>query len=638
MQKTYLRLASALLASVLFTGTATTLFAQSSIGSYEFDVPHEGKRYRLPIKANVDPFSFNPRIEHLVYSVHGYATCGQGSLQVGALLSAKQLVVGHEDDTLIIGPDFNQPTCTSELQQIMWEGVDKWREGYQASAYELDGSITRLEGVTSFDIADRVIAHVAESGLFPNLRSVVAMGFSAGGQHISRYSPGTQIERRLKNLRVRYIIVSPSTYLYMKEYRLDPSSRSWYVPNDADYPGYNDYKHGLDNLNPYLSRSGRQAILSAYPGRDVVYAIGDRDTGTGGLERDYKANLQGANRYVRALNYYQHIEDFFPGHEHSLVVVAGGFHSSYDMYGSGELAPEIFDFAAEPNVVNGFVAFAPDPRSYQFVDGGGDCPAAYTGRFRFNSRLSNIGDASLVRLGIQVRQLTNGSLLNTVRGLKGTGEHYPLQSGAANVARNATVTLGGAPFFEGGWWDGIRVPVSSLVDGVFLLNGQQWNRGAVWWDATDGLDRYIQLDLNRTHEIRSFVVQADNNDAYELYYRHQGSDTWRLAWSVPNYDIYGGGMQTRPNPDLNAQRHILAQPIATDALLLRGDQSNGDRLFSVSEIQAFDDSDPYEDGVLSPGESLIVPFEVCLKSRNAFRLVVDVTGDFADGGPQVAPQ
>ena len=158
-----------------------------------------------------------------------------------------------------------------------------------------------------------------------------------------------------------------------------------------------------------------------------------------------------------------------------------------------------------------------------------------------------------------------------------------------NVALNADVTLHGGAFFTGGFGSP-EVPdpdKATIVDGVFLPRHRVWNQGAVWWDSHDGAERYITLGLGNTFKIESLIVQADDNDAYELYYLDLWTGTWQLAWDVPNYDTYGAGMQTRPNPDDDTERYMLPSPIVTNALKFQGSMNDGDLYFSVSEIQAY---------------------------------------------------
>lgn len=164
---------------------------------------------------------------------------------------------------------------------------------------------------------------------------------------------------------------------------------------------------------------------------------------------------------------------------------------------------------------------------------------------------------------------------------------FSAQAVVTNCALNADVQLKGAPFFTNGWGGGLIVSKDIVVDGLFLPRGHQWDQGAVWWDSLDNRDRHIEIDLGGLCDIESFIVQADDNDAYELFYWDRTADAWALAWAVPNYNVYGWGMQTRPNPADDTERYVLPAPIMTDALLFRGNQADGDKLFAVSEVQAF---------------------------------------------------
>ncbi len=90
------------------------------------------------------------------------------------------------------------------------------------------------------------------------------------------------------------------------------------------------------------------------------------------------------------------------------------------------------------------------------------------------------------------------------------------QAVVTNVALNADVQLEGAPFFTNGWGGGWLVSESTVVDGIFLPRSRQWDHGAVWWDSHDLQDRSVTIDLGNAYIIESFIVQADDNDAYNL--------------------------------------------------------------------------------------------------------------------------
>jgi len=178
---------------------------------------------------------------------------------------------------------------------------------------------------------------------------------------------------------------------------------------------------------------------------------------------------------------------------------------------------------------------------------------------------------------------------------------------SSNVALNKDVTLVGS-FFTGGWGGGTVVSEDTVVDGTFLPRGNQWDQGPVWWDSNDGGQRSIEIDLGGDYVIDSFIVQADDNDAYKLYYWDETTNGWVLAWDIPNYDAYGWGMQTRPNPADDTEKYTLSTPITTDALRLEGNMENGDRLFAVSEIQAF--GEPAEQSIpeFPIGLGILLPF------------------------------
>lgn len=160
-----------------------------------------------------------------------------------------------------------------------------------------------------------------------------------------------------------------------------------------------------------------------------------------------------------------------------------------------------------------------------------------------------------------------------------------LSSGTFNVAGNKPVTLAGGPFFNG---HGATASPSTIVDGVFFPAGTQWDQGSVWWDAHSSSGQYITIDLGSACLITSLIVQADDNDAYRVYYWDIAASTWKIAWDVPNSDgAIETGMVTRPNAADDTERYVLPAPVVTNALRVEGVVSESDKWFSVSEVQAF---------------------------------------------------
>jgi len=127
-----------------------------------------------------------------------------------------------------------------------------------------------------------------------------------------------------------------------------------------------------------------------------------------------------------------------------------------------------------------------------------------------------------------------------------------------NVMLNKPVLLSGI-FFTGGWGSGLIADPQSITDSSFFTRGQQWDQGPVWWDSTSISGQAICINLQGIYEISSFVVQADDNDAYQLNYYDFETVGWELVWDVPTYDIVpdpsNWGMQTRPDPTADTARH-----------------------------------------------------------------------------------
>ena len=93
---------------------------------------------------------------------------------------------------------------------------------------------------------------------------------------------------------------------------------------------------------------------------------------------------------------------------------------------SDEEIPAIFNAgsAGKCKIVNDFVAFEPVPSTFRFTKDTAGCPGGVAGIFSFDATLTNISDAALANLEIEVTELTDGNLLLTEDGLLGEGERF----------------------------------------------------------------------------------------------------------------------------------------------------------------------------------------------------------------------
>lgn len=122
----------------------------------------------------------------------------------------------------------------------------------------------------------------------------------------------------------------------------------------------------------------------------------------------------------------------------------------------------------------------------------------------------------------------------------------------------------------------------TLIDEVFLPRSTSWTSGTVYWS---GLTPSIVFSFNQEYLISEASVQADDNDAYLLEYWNAAGGSWEQLWAVPNFDSYGSGMQTRPNPNNHFERQLLSQSVQTDQVRITA--VSGDNSYSLSEVQIY---------------------------------------------------
>jgi RHS repeat-associated protein len=206
------------------------------------------------------------------------------------------------------------------------------------------------------------------------------------------------------------------------------------------------------------------------------------------------------------------------------------------------------------------------------------------------------------------------------------------------------VALGKPVQIASGSFNGVSV--ATLVDGIFLPSGTQWQAGTVWWS---GARPTVEVGLEGRFLLDAAIVQTDDNDSYSLQYRNLQTGEWLTLWEVPNYSALGNGMLTRPNPADDSERFTFPVPILTDRIRFLA--ASGDNSYSVSEIQVF--GMPECDQQLTfeefPAETYLtnqygqdgVLFDVVsgdLQITDAFpENFVPVSGDRVFGDPNVLP-
>ncbi|MBA3975812.1 MAG: hypothetical protein C0504_16525 [Candidatus Solibacter sp.] len=269
-----------------------------------------------------------PEIKLAYIMVHG---TNRNASEYFAWTLASTAAAAKLHSTAVVAPHFKARTAAGgdpvNPGELFWTN-EAWKTGETAS----NGA------EFSYDAMNSIVRAVADRTRFPNLEEIVVAGHSAGGQYVQRYA-ATNLIDPIANIKIRYVVANPSSYLYMNELRLSPGGAcseaggctGKFIPySDAqNCTTYNHYRFGLDRLTGFAALAGAQRIRAQFPARRVYYLVGELDTNTADptLDKSCPAQSQGPNRRERGLNFFNHVTRQIPAN-HKLGIAPGCGHSA----------------------------------------------------------------------------------------------------------------------------------------------------------------------------------------------------------------------------------------------------------------------------------------------------------------------
>ena len=292
----------------------------------------------------------NADITRAVILVHG---AGRDADNYFLHILAGAFLGGALDNTVVLSPRFASTNngCADKVaeREATWEcgGPARWTSG---------GDAVGTPGVTSFDAMDALLTRLAKRDSFPNLRSIVLAGHSAGGQFVSRYVMTNQVHDKL-GVPLTYIVANPSSYAYLDSTR--PSSSTIaanvtalapgyhpappakplpaFVPFDdaSDCTTYDSWPYGMQKRVGYSTRLTDDQLKKQLVSRPVTYLLGGLDIlPLFGFDGSCGAMAQGPTRMARGLAYARYVNERL-GAKHEVREVPSCGHNARCMFTDG---------------------------------------------------------------------------------------------------------------------------------------------------------------------------------------------------------------------------------------------------------------------------------------------------------------
>ncbi len=299
----------------LFYSEIALALSTGEIASREYTIRSADDELIVLYESDVDITAPNPNVKRVLVAIHGSSRTA-ASYHDKALEGTVK--AGLENETMVFAPQFlNEDDLDLAGAEghvkdkiLYWKsGSLSWTLGFESQNSEAN---PREFQVSSYKVLDIMLRNIAVNN--PGIESIVITGFSGGGQYVSRYAAGSPVEDDIGGVSFKYIAGGPSTQMYFSGERF--LNEEWVnpVPPKDDCNGtYNNYRHGIEKINDYMSRPGLEGLIANYKSRNVIVLVGedDNDPNDESLLIDCASMLQGKERVERAALYHEHLQRFF---------------------------------------------------------------------------------------------------------------------------------------------------------------------------------------------------------------------------------------------------------------------------------------------------------------------------------------
>lgn len=303
----------------------------------------------------------NEKVTRAFVFVHGILRDADNHFRT-ALAGA--FLAGALDDTIIVAPRFaSNVDAAGDCHDPLASGEANWIcDALRPDSWRSGGAAIGEGKLSSFDVMDDIVRRLARKDIFPNLKTIVIAGHSAGGQFVIRYEMLNQVEDKI-GTPISYLVANPSSYAYVDGLRPGPdavpptivvgkqqeaalsptSSAPAFVPFDGkSCAGFDAWPYGLKTRPAYSSALSNKQIAGNLASRRVTYLLGEADVlPLGAFDTSCPAMAQGPNRLRRGLAFHLYVNQTLHA-RHQAVVVPFCSHSQRCMFTADVALPLMF--------------------------------------------------------------------------------------------------------------------------------------------------------------------------------------------------------------------------------------------------------------------------------------------------------
>ena len=294
----------------------------------------------------------NPAITRALIMVHG---AGRNADRYFETATAAGFLANALTNSIVIAPRFMAGRDSAAPNEVAWpEGGNSWRAG---------GMSPNNPTISSFDFIDELVRKLSNKRTFPNLRSIVVAGHSAGGQLATRYAMTSKVHNT-PGVSISYVVANPSSYAWPAAVRPlrtgDADTTDAYkaalgtdgekVHTNFQYgpfdttkaPNYNRWPAGLDNRAGYAAGPTNEQLIKQLVERPTTYLLGQVDVlPLGGFDSSPNAMAQGPTRRARGEAFFKYVNETL-GAKHNAIIVSECGHNDRCVFTTNAVLPVIF--------------------------------------------------------------------------------------------------------------------------------------------------------------------------------------------------------------------------------------------------------------------------------------------------------